>query len=244
MSKLQPGHRFRRTCRIKESIRRHQDRLCLPRASRWGGLRIKECIYVRRTAKDLDEPNRLRARQRRCCRGAGGHLEVPLHGGHERRQRLSLPLHPHDLHRGRRPADRRSGARPCGPRRHRDGLPQPRGPRLGARRLSRRSHGLPRPVLLFGHRRVDARLLRRSGHGLGPHHRPGRARQALRQLRLRSRPGTRLPVALPAAQRPHRGARRHEGHRAHLQVPDAAPLRDDARAHRARPDAPRRHRRP
>ena len=129
MSKLQPGHRFRRTCRIKESIRRHQDRLSLPRASRWGGLRIKECTYVRRTAKDLDEPNRLRARQRRCCRGSGGHLEVPLHGGHERRQRLSLPLHPHDLHRGRRPADRRSGARPCGPRRHRDGLPQPRGPR-------------------------------------------------------------------------------------------------------------------
>ena len=165
MSKLQPGHRFRRTCRIKESIRRHQDRLCLPRASRWGGLRIKECTYVRRTAK---EPNRLRARQRRCCRGSGGHLEVPLHGGHERRQRLSLPLHPHDLHRGRRPADRRSGARPCGPRRHRDGLPQPRGPRLGARRLSRRSHGLPRPVLLFGHRRGDARLLRRRARASSP----------------------------------------------------------------------------
>ncbi len=42
-------------------------------------------IYVRRTAKDLDEPNRLRTSQCWCSGWAGCHLEVPLHGRNKRR---------------------------------------------------------------------------------------------------------------------------------------------------------------
>ena len=201
MSKLQPGHRFRRTCRIKR-VNQAASRLPLPSAAPPDGADCgsRSVLMSGEQRKTWTSRIGFVLASAGAAVGLGPSGSSP-HGGHERRQRLSLPLYilmTFTVGAALLIAEVALG------RAARGGIGRPTA-------TSRAAPGCPQAISAFSRASCPSASIRPSEGGRSPTSpkRPrARASSPTRPSSastsaacLRSRPGTRLPVALPAAQR-------------------------------------------